>query len=142
MLIFILLLSEGQAGEVWKPFNKSVLFNMSGNNGHRRTSTPVLLLSYFRTVYKWNFSKIRNVEVLDEISHILLQQKNNTPMNNVLFPMSNDSFNSYQNFFFFSDNSREGFAYHNSGTSDLVPRLPVGPILELSIRYITYSLLP
>jgi len=63
-----------------------------------------------------------------------------TPMNNVLLPMTNDSFNSYQNFFIALIVDR-GFADHISGTSDLVPRLPAGPILQLSICYITHSLL-
>ena len=98
MLILIFLLSEGQAGETWEPFNKAVVYNVSGNIGHRNTSTFVLRLPYFMLVNKRNFRKLRTVELLNEIRHILLQQQNNTPMKNVLFPMTNDSSNAYQNF--------------------------------------------
>jgi hypothetical protein len=52
MLILILLLSEGQAGETCEPFNKAVLFNVSGNVGHRNTSTFVLRHPYFLLVLK------------------------------------------------------------------------------------------
>jgi hypothetical protein len=136
MLVFILLLSEGQAGEAWKPFNKSMFFlTCRGTMDTEELSHSFCVFLTFLLVRKWNISKIWNVELLDETSHILHQQKNNTPLNNVLFPMTNDSFNSHQNFFFPS------VADHSSGTSDRVPRLSTGPILELIVRYITYSLL-
>jgi hypothetical protein len=38
VLIVILLLSKGQVGEVWEPFNKAMLFRISWSTGQRSTS--------------------------------------------------------------------------------------------------------
>ena len=39
IFIFILLLSEGQAGEAYEPSNIAVIFRMSGNDGQRSSFT-------------------------------------------------------------------------------------------------------
>jgi hypothetical protein len=62
MLVFILLLSEGRAGEIWEPSKQAMLFRIWGTLGMevmlRNAVTLIIHASYLPRVYEWNFRKI------------------------------------------------------------------------------------